>query len=47
VTAAIHEGFSQRYSFIYVRAKASGVTACGTPKPSSNKEGCEVAQQQF
>jgi len=21
--------------------------ACGTPKPSSNKHGCEVAQQQF
>lgn len=47
VTAAIHEDCSQRYSFIYVRAKASGVITCGTPKPSSNKQDCEVAQQQF
>ena len=46
-TAAIHEDCGQRYFFIYVQVKASGVTACGTPKPSSNKQDCEVAQQQF
>ena len=47
MTAAIHEGCSQRYSFIYVRDKASGVKARGTQKPSSNKQDCEVAQEQF